>query len=150
MVGFPGEDEAAFERSCELVASFPFVNVHVFSFSARPRTSAFAMGGRVSPADMRRRSDRLHRLALACRHEVYASQVGRELRVLFETRAEDGSFVGYSDHYVKVAVSAREDLANRFGRVVVTGVDLSADGDHVRARGELVAREPCAAVATGA
>ena len=43
MVGFPGESEAAFQRSCDMVSALPFVNVHVFSFSARPRTSAFAM-----------------------------------------------------------------------------------------------------------
>src|SRR5262249_43610499 len=35
IVGYPGEDEAAFERSCDVIREFPFVNVHAFSFSAR-------------------------------------------------------------------------------------------------------------------
>ena len=150
IVGFPGEDEAAFERSCDTVAEFPFVNVHVFSFSARPRTSAFAMGGRVPPAEVRRRSERLHRLALARKHEVYSSLVGRELRVLFETRAGDGTFTGFSDEYVKVRSAWPEDLSNRFARVRVAGVELAGDGDRVFARGELLAVEPCAATGAGA
>jgi threonylcarbamoyladenosine tRNA methylthiotransferase MtaB len=148
IVGFPGEDEAAFERSCDLVRAFPFVNVHVFSFSARPRTSAFAMGGRVAPAEVRRRSERLHRVALARRHETYAARVDGGLRVLFETRAADGSFTGFSDEYVKVRASFPGDLGNRFARVRVTSIEIGDDG--VYARGRVVAGEPCAGPAADA
>ncbi len=137
MVGFPGEDEAAFERSCERVASLPFVNVHVFSFSARPRTSAFAMAGRVAPAEIRRRSERLHRLALKKKHEVYAAQAGRPLRVLIEERGADGTSTGFSDNYIKVRARTRDERLNRFARVAVSGVALSHDGDRVVALGTI-------------
>jgi len=135
MVGFPGEDEAAFERSCELVASLPFVNVHVFSFSARPRTSAFAMADHVPPAEIRRRRERLQRLALLKKHEVYAVQAGRRLRVLFEERTPDGMSVGFSDNYIRVKAPSRDHRVNRLARVAVSGAELSSDGDRVVAVG---------------
>jgi threonylcarbamoyladenosine tRNA methylthiotransferase MtaB len=138
IVGFPGEDEAAFEHSCEVIAGLPFVNVHVFSFSARPRTRAFGMSERVSPAEIHRRREYLHRVGQARRHTVYASWVGRELRVLFEPRSSDGTFSGFSDEYVRVGVAAREDLANELLRVRVTGVETLPDGERLAARGEIV------------
>ena len=138
IVGFPGEDEAAFRRSCELVEALPFVNVHVFSFSARPRTSAFGMSARVAPAELHRRRERLHRVAEARRESVYRSMVGCEVRVLFERQNEDGSFSGFSDEYVRVRVHPSAGLANRLVTVRVTGVDVSAGGERMVARGELV------------
>jgi threonylcarbamoyladenosine tRNA methylthiotransferase MtaB len=137
MVGFPGEDEAAFERTCALVASLPFVNVHVFSFSARPRTSAFAMAGRVPPAEIHRRSERLRRIALARQHKTAASRVGTELRVLFEQPAADGTHAGFSDEYIRVLVSSSRALHNRMARVLVTGVEHASDRDHAMVRGRL-------------
>jgi threonylcarbamoyladenosine tRNA methylthiotransferase MtaB len=137
IVGFPGEDDAAFRRSCDLVAALPFVNVHVFSFSARPRTSAYGMSGRIAPAEIHRRSDFLHRFALSRREALYQSMTGRTVRVLFEARARDGSHRGFSDEYVRVRVRSDHDLANRLCDVRLTGVELPADDDRIVARGEI-------------
>ncbi|HZS11752.1 MAG TPA: tRNA (N(6)-L-threonylcarbamoyladenosine(37)-C(2))-methylthiotransferase MtaB [Nitrospirales bacterium] len=40
MVGFPGETEAAFERTVRLSNDLPFSYLHVFSYSERPGTAA--------------------------------------------------------------------------------------------------------------
>lgn len=137
MVGFPGESEAAFERSCDMVRALPLVNVHVFSFSARPRTSAFAMDGQVPPREIWHRRERLHRVALVRKNEVYASQTGREMDVLFERRLHSGTNSGFSDSYIRVRVQSPDDLANRLVRVVVRGVESSREG--VIATGEVIA-----------
>lgn len=137
MVGFPGESEAAFERSCELVRALPFVNVHVFSFSARPRTSAFAMDNPVPAHEIHRRSTLLHRIALGKRREVYAAQVGRELDVLFEGRVEGGSGAGFSDNYVRVRVESSERLGNRMARVRVRAVEYNEHSERVEAVADL-------------
>ena len=63
IVGFPGEDETAFANSCALMESLPWTNIHVFSFSARPRTSAFNMNGKITNEEIRERSLRMHRIA---------------------------------------------------------------------------------------
>ncbi|MFZ1085423.1 MAG: radical SAM protein [Terracidiphilus sp.] len=43
MVGFPGESDAEFEETVALVQSLPFGYLHLFSFSPRPGTPAWAM-----------------------------------------------------------------------------------------------------------
>jgi threonylcarbamoyladenosine tRNA methylthiotransferase MtaB len=137
MVGFPTEDEAAFENTCEAVRALPFANVHVFSFSARPRTTAFGMEGRVVPAVVRERSAAMHRLAESKKAEFYGTQQGRRVRVLFEEEDGGGSWVGFSDNYVKTAVRAESDLSNALLDVVITGVAASEKGRLV-ATGEVV------------
>jgi threonylcarbamoyladenosine tRNA methylthiotransferase MtaB len=137
IVGFPGEDEAAFERSCGIIEEFPFVNVHVFSFSARPRTSAHTMPQRVAPWEIQRRRDHLHRIGQRQCQTVYRTMAGRDLRVLFEPRAADGMFCGFSDEYVRVVVSSNDDIANELLSVRVMDVDASSDGERLVARGEI-------------
>lgn len=122
MTGFPGEDAEAFEATCRLVESIPFVNVHVFGFSAREGTAARAMEGRIGGGEIARRSRALHEIAARKKREFYAKQAGRRLRVLFEERLSGGHFVGFSDNYVKVGVTTAADLSNRLGMVEVTDV----------------------------
>ncbi len=147
IVGFPGEDEEAFQHSCDLIQEYPFVNVHVFSFSARPRTSAFGMTDRVAPGEIRRRRDYLHRFAQLRRRAVYQSRAGRDMRVLFEPRGRDGTSSGFSDEYVRVSVRAERDIANELLFVRVTDIDISEGGERVVARGEIIGettvRRPC-------
>ncbi len=42
MVGFPGESDALFEESIRFIADQPFTYLHLFPFSARPGTAAWA------------------------------------------------------------------------------------------------------------
>jgi threonylcarbamoyladenosine tRNA methylthiotransferase MtaB len=43
MVGFPGETDALFEESYRFIAQQPFTYLHLFPFSARPGTTAWAL-----------------------------------------------------------------------------------------------------------
>jgi threonylcarbamoyladenosine tRNA methylthiotransferase MtaB len=140
IVGFPGEDEAAFENSCELMRSLPFTNIHVFSFSARPRTTAYNLPHKVPAEEIRRRSATMHRIAEMKKAEFYGDQEGRAHRVLFEERDENERNVGFTDNYVKVAVKTPEDLTNRLRNVRVTGVThtgKTGSGASLIAAGEL-------------
>ncbi|MGO9242302.1 MAG: tRNA (N(6)-L-threonylcarbamoyladenosine(37)-C(2))-methylthiotransferase MtaB [Bryobacteraceae bacterium] len=40
MTGFPGETEAEFDATCDLIDRLPFTYLHVFTYSARPGTPA--------------------------------------------------------------------------------------------------------------
>jgi threonylcarbamoyladenosine tRNA methylthiotransferase MtaB len=128
MVGFPGESEAAFASSVETISALPFTHIHVFSFSARPRTTAYGMADKVPAEVIRSRSRRMHRLGEMKKADFYAAQEGRTLRVLFEERSATGAFVGFSDNYVKVSVVAGADLTNRMADVRITGISRPADG----------------------
>jgi threonylcarbamoyladenosine tRNA methylthiotransferase MtaB len=122
IVGFPGEDEAAFRNSCDLMESLPWTNIHVFSFSARPRTTAYNMDDQVSAEEIRNRSEAMHRIADRKKAEFYAGQEGRVLRTLFEERDAAGRWLGFTDNYVKVAVPAAGDLSNQLLPVRITGL----------------------------
>jgi threonylcarbamoyladenosine tRNA methylthiotransferase MtaB len=128
MVGFPGESEAAFQRSCDMVRALPFVNVHVFGFSARPRTSANGMDDQIAPAEVRRRRQHLQRLALANKHDVYTAHVGSELDILFEREGAEGVYEGFSDTYIRVRMHSSTHLTNSMVRVTVRDVEASGDG----------------------
>jgi threonylcarbamoyladenosine tRNA methylthiotransferase MtaB len=140
MVGFPGESKAAFENSCELIRSLPFTNIHVFSFSARRRTSAWGMMDKIPTDVVRDRSEVMHRIADMKKAEFYGGQEGRTLRVLFEERDSRGSWIGFTDNYVKAAVASDADLSNRLLPVRVTGVvhtGKTGSGASLLATGEL-------------
>ena len=47
IVGFPGETEADFQDSLDVVQSVQFAKVHMFPFSPRPRTRAAIMPNQV-------------------------------------------------------------------------------------------------------
>ncbi len=54
MVGFPGETEAEFEETRRMIEDLPITYLHVFTYSARPGTSAAEMYSQVpikSPAE---------------------------------------------------------------------------------------------------
>jgi threonylcarbamoyladenosine tRNA methylthiotransferase MtaB len=125
IVGFPTEDDAAWARSLEFIRSIGFAGVHVFRYSARPGTAAVRMAGQVDEPARKRRAAELLAVAAEARATWARGRVGGESSVLFETRLDDGRWVGHAlDHTL---VSARTDddlqLENVVGRVRVESVD---------------------------
>ena len=106
MVGFPGESEAAFERTYDLAQSLPFAYFHVFTYSARPGTAALKLPGPVSPVTAKARAQRMidlchgKRLAFAERH------IGKTVQVLFESGETEGLRLGTTPNFLRVAVTA--------------------------------------------
>ena len=67
IVGFPAEDEAAFERTLDTVRAAGLTKLHVFPYSPRPGTKT-ADDDRVPPEVKKERSARLRTLSdAACR-----------------------------------------------------------------------------------
>ena len=83
IVGFPGEAEADFEETMELVRAVNYGQAYSFKYSSRPGTPA---AEREQVAE-KAKSDRLARLQALLSGQQYAAQdamVGRELDVLIE------------------------------------------------------------------
>jgi ribosomal protein S12 methylthiotransferase len=87
IVGFPGETEACFETLLDFIRETRFERLGVFTYSQEDGTRAAQMAQQVPEKVRHQRRDR----AMAVQHEVAraisASQVGRTLRVLVESRA---------------------------------------------------------------
>ena len=83
IVGFPGETEADFEATLELVRRVGFAAAFSFRFSARPGTPAAAMPGQVAPERAAARLQRLQALLGAQQRAFNAAMAGRTMPVLW-------------------------------------------------------------------
>ena len=100
IVGFPTEDDAAFERTLRAVEAAGITKVHVFPYSPRPGTRT-ASADPVPPAVKKERSARLRGLsAEACRRR-WAGKLGGEETVLVDRPGR-----GYGDDYTPWLVDA--------------------------------------------
>jgi tRNA-2-methylthio-N6-dimethylallyladenosine synthase len=88
IVGFPGESEAEFAETLQLVDAVGYAHAFSFKYSARPGTPAAAMDGQV-PAEVM--DERLQRLQAALgRHQLAFNRtsVGRTCAVLIERKGK--------------------------------------------------------------
>jgi len=125
LVGFPGETDAHFERTCRVVESLPFSYLHVFSYSARPGTPAAKYPHQVDPQAKKERSQRLRALGQAKKRAFAQRFIGREIEILLEGKRDKARqvFSGLSTHYLRVYVEAPEALVNELVWVRVTALD---------------------------
>ncbi|HET8652446.1 MAG TPA: MiaB/RimO family radical SAM methylthiotransferase [Gaiellaceae bacterium] len=93
IVGFPTEDDAAFERTLEVVAKAGITKVHVFPYSPRPGTATAAQDA-VPPPVKTERSSRLRALSHRACLERWRGKLGREDVVLVDRPGR-----GYGDDY---------------------------------------------------
>ena len=125
IVGFPNEDEAAFERTLELVREAGISRVHAFSYSPRPGTVAQALGDRVAPEEKKRRSRELRGLSEVRSRHHRARKLGRPERVLVD-KVADTQCSGYTADYTRCYMPAG---AARAGELLdVSVAELHADG----------------------
>jgi threonylcarbamoyladenosine tRNA methylthiotransferase MtaB len=105
ILGFPGETEADFEATCQVVRAVGFGRLHLFSFSARAGTPAAAFPNPVPPAMVADRRERLLQLERELALAYGRSILGRRLDVLVEGADPDrpGYVRGTSCRYVPVA-----------------------------------------------
>ena len=130
IVGFPGEEDAAWERTAVFLRGLDLAGIHVFRYSARPGTPAARMVGQVDARTKKRRSAEALALAADARASFAARQLGRDLRVLFERPLPDGRWLGHAESHVLVAAAPvgapGGSLENAIGLVRAETVDPAA------------------------
>ena len=93
IVGFPGETDADFEDTMDVVEQVRFESAFTFIYSKRTGTPAAEMPDQVSPEKIRERFDRLLARVQAIAAERTLLHVGETQRMLVEE--EDGHLEGY-------------------------------------------------------
>src|SRR5262249_9875022 len=88
IVGFPNEDEQAFANTLALVEAADISRVHTFSYSARPGTTAAALGDRVQPPEKKRRSRVLRGLSEVRSRKHRTHKLAQTERVLVDKVAD--------------------------------------------------------------
>ena len=97
IVGFPGETEADFAATLNLIGEVGYASAFSFKYSRRPGTPASAMAGQVDEAVKTERLARLQTLLGEQQSAFNARLVGRETPVLFERAGRRaGQITGHS------------------------------------------------------
>ena len=134
IVGFPGESEAEFAQTLQLVEAVGYAHAFSFKYSARPGTPAAAMDGQV-PAEVM--DERLQRLQAALgRHQLAFNRasVGKTCAVLIERKGKKpGQWLGKSPWLQSVHIEGEAAIGD------LLEVELAAAGPNSLA-GELRVR----------
>jgi tRNA-2-methylthio-N6-dimethylallyladenosine synthase len=124
IVGFPGETEADFEATLELVRAVRYAACFSFKYSRRPGTPASAMPGQLGEEVKAERLFRLNALIDEQALAFNAATVGRVMPVLFEKHGRNpGQMIGRSPYLQAVWV---EGPASLIGTIVPVRIDASA------------------------
>jgi len=117
LVGFPGEDEAAFQTLLDFMARARFERAGVFAYSREEGTAAAAMGPRVPGPVKKERRRRALQLQKDISRRFNETRVGTTIKVLVENRDRRGRWVGRS----------AADAPGVDGQVIIhRGVELTA------------------------
>ena len=105
LVGFPGEDEYAFNQTFSLIASLDITYLHVFPFSPRKGTPAADFADQVPNAIVKERCRQLRALGVAKKTNFYRANIGRTVTVLIEKfDDETGVAKGMSENYIPMVL----------------------------------------------
>jgi threonylcarbamoyladenosine tRNA methylthiotransferase MtaB len=121
LIGFPGETEAAFENTHELIAGLPISYLHVFPFSERPGTPAAKFSNKLDPRVIKARAERIREIGHQKRMAFYRRFEGVMLPVLIEGKRDSatGLLKGLSSNYLPVMVDGGDDLQNKIVNVKI-------------------------------
>jgi threonylcarbamoyladenosine tRNA methylthiotransferase MtaB len=122
LIGFPGETDAAFRNTYELIRELPVTYLHVFPFSARPGTPAALYADKVAPAVIKKRCEKMRCLGQIKRIHFYRQFIGKEAEILVEStrHTATGLLKGLSSNYIPVLIDADDDRINKLVTVKLT------------------------------
>ncbi len=124
IVGFPGERDADFEATLQLIRDVGYASAFTFKYSRRPGTPAAAMPGQVAEEVKDQRLARLNALLDEQARAFNQSQVGKTLPVLFERAGRHpGQLIGRSPYLQAVHATAPDELV---GQIVSVRIESAA------------------------
>jgi tRNA-2-methylthio-N6-dimethylallyladenosine synthase len=126
IVGYPGETEADFEATVDLVGEVGFDNLFVFAYSPRPGTTAHREGDPIPDEEKVRRLQVLNgqqQRRQALRHQAF---VGERVAVLVDTATKPGRLAGRTRDFRIVHLGGPAELLGREVVVEVTSAGPNA------------------------
>ncbi|MFM8771597.1 MAG: tRNA (N(6)-L-threonylcarbamoyladenosine(37)-C(2))-methylthiotransferase MtaB [Candidatus Kapaibacterium sp.] len=120
ITGFPGESEAEFNETVELLQSLPWTYLHVFTYSERSNTDAAAMPDSVDVAVRRERTRRLRDLSEKRTQEFHRSQLGTVRTFLPEGYdSAANTWTGWTENHVAVRLAGEANMPKHPMRVLL-------------------------------
>mgnify|MGYP001378746847 CR=1 FL=1 len=133
IVGFPGETEAEFEATLDLVRTVRFAQAYSFKYSPRPGTPAASLDRQVAPEVAAGRLERLQKLLGDQQSSFNAGCIGKVFPVLFEKPGKHaGQLVGRSPYLQAVHATAEADLLGKILPVEISAASFRSLAGVVR------------------
>ncbi len=106
IVGFPGESDADFKDTLEVMERVRFAKVHMFPYSARKRTRAALYPNQVPQELIQERKQHVLRVAEQSAFALRQTYVGKKRSVLLEDDASlaEGVIYGHTDNFLRVCL----------------------------------------------
>lgn len=118
IVGFPGETDEDFEQTLSFVDKIQFSKIHVFKYSNRKGTVASKMKNQVSGVVKKERSKLLIEKSKYYTDKFLDNMLNQPIKVLFESKNDDGYIKGYTTNYIRVKREYNPNLSNKIIDVV--------------------------------
>ncbi len=125
IVGYPGETEADFQDTLELIKEARFGTIFVAKYSPRPGTRSARVPDDVPEEVKNARLQEVLSLARGIGLSLNESFIGREIDVLIEGRNRNGDTYGRTDDHRTVILSGAQVQVGEFVSVRVTGASAS-------------------------
>ncbi len=137
IVGFPGESDADFEATMELVHTVGYAQAYSFKYSARPGTPAADHADQVAEDVKSARLAELQSLLKEQQSQFNAACLGRRMDVLLDRPGrKPGQLVGRSPYLQAVHVNAPDACIGEFADVEITDVGPNSMTGRIQARKE--------------
>ena len=128
IVGFPGETEEDFQRTCEIAKNVGFSHIHTFKYSIRSGTRAERMDEQLPESVKQARSKIIHQISEENKRKYRQSMLGKEQIVLVEKFDDKtGMAKGYGQHYFPVEFKIPTNPYNKFVRVNLKSINTGSD-----------------------
>lgn len=132
IVGFPGESDSDFQKSCDLLREIGFAQNFIFRYSPRPRTAAFARA-EIENDVIAARNTELLKIAEETQLARWRRYVGAARPVLVEfADREQGRAGGRSPENLEIHFDGSPELTGEFVNVRITQASAHS------ARGEMI------------
>lgn len=118
IVGFPGETDEDFEKTLNFVDKIRFSKIHVFKYSNRKGTVASKMKNQVSGVVKKERSKLLIEKSKYYTDKFLDNMLNQPIKVLFESKNDDGYIKGYTTNYIRVKREYNPTLSNKIIDVI--------------------------------
>ncbi len=119
IVGFPGETDADFEETLEVMKEVRFAKVHMFPYSERSRTRAALYPNKVAHDVIQARKAKVLSLAEQISFELRSNFVGRTMQVLTESHTEGEYISGHTANFLSVLLPKTDLMPNQLVKALL-------------------------------
>lgn len=121
IVGFPGETDADFEATLDVVKKVEYIQAYSFKYSRRAGTPAALMPNQVEEKIKKQRLETLQNLLFSYQLKFNKESVGKIMPVLFETKGRHkGQLIGRTPYMQNLHAELGKEYLNKIVNVKVT------------------------------